>query len=156
MSHSASAEVTLEEAKTNGMWETLQSYIEHSPAIVDICIFEQEWVPPSKSVSKGQLMKRAVVTYVHHGAIPVGTKIEYVHYIEDSPRFLGKFTSVVRGDLRTFFFDPHDAKVVDGGMRLEGDGHWGFDRVGNAFAGLFHLELKSNPKLTTKSNQTVQ
>jgi hypothetical protein len=154
------AEVTLEEARKNGMGETLQTYIEHNSIIVDICVYEQSWIPPSAGLTKGRLVQRAVVTNVHRGTLRVGDKIEYTHFIEDAPRFLGPFTSTVPGKLRTFFYDPEEPEqVVDGLLKIEGDGHWGFDRVGDAgsggsaFAALFELELKTHPKLKSESQQ---
>ncbi len=146
-------EITAEEAKIDGMRETLQNYIEHNPVIADICIFEQTWMPPSKSFPKGRMIQRAVVTHVHRGSISVGTRIEYAHYIEDSPRLFDEFTSTVRGKLRTFFFDPNDSsRIVDGVLKIDGDGHWGFNRVDDVFSELFALELKSNPKLQPKDS----
>lgn len=156
----AFAEITLEEARKNGMWETLQNYIEHNSIIVDICVYEQSWIPPSAAFTKGRLVQWAVVTNVHRGTLRVGDRIEYTHFIEESPRFLGPFTSTVPGKLRTFFYDPEEPEqVVDGLLKIEGDGHWGFDRVGDAgsggsaFAALFELELKTHPKLKSKSQQ---
>lgn len=144
----------LEEAKKNGMWETLQNYIEHNSIIVDICVYEQSWIPPSADFTKGRLVQRAVVTNVHRGTLRVGDRIEYIHFIEESPRFLGPFTATVPGKLRTFFYEPEDSeRVVDGLLKIEGDGHWGFDRVGSAFAALFELELKTHPKLKAGSQQ---
>lgn len=154
------AEGTLEEARKNGMLETLQNYIEHNSIIVDICVYEQSWIPPSADFAKGRLVQRAVVTNVHRGPLRVGDRIEYIHFIEESSLFLGPFTATVPGKLRTFFYDPEDSeRVVDGLLKIEGDGHWGFDRVGgagsggSAFAALFELELKTNPILKPKSQQ---
>jgi hypothetical protein len=148
------ADVSLDEAKRNGMQETLQNYIEHNKVIVDICLFEQEWVPPSEQFPKGQLIQRAVVTHVHTGPWKVGQRIEYVHYIEDAPRYFGRFTSTVPGLLKTFFYDPDGSEINQGGViKIDGDGHWGFRRVEDVFAQLFALELQSNPKLKPKSEQ---
>lgn len=148
------AERTHEEAGKNGMQETLQNYIEHNSIIADICVFEQTWIPPSAKSSKGRLILRAVVTNVYSGTIRIGDRIEYADYIEDAPRFFDSFTSAVAGDLRTFFYDPDASeKVVDGWLKIQGEGHWGFSRVGGVFAELFALELKTNPKLKPKSEQ---
>ena len=148
------AEVTLEEARKKGMSETLQNYIEHNSIIVDICVYEQSWIPPSAAFAKGRLVQRAVVTNVHRGTLRIGDKIEYTHLIEEPPRFLDPFTSTVPGKLRTFFYDPEEPEqVVDGLLKIEDDGHWGFDRVGSVFAELFERELKINPILKPKSQQ---
>lgn len=155
----ARAEITLEEAKTNGMQETLQTYIEQNAIIADICVYEQTWIPatgkvlPSGKDSQGKLIQRAVITHVHCGAAKVGDRIEYIHYIEEPPRLFKQFTSTVAGELRTFFYSPDkEHKLVEGILKIQG-AHWGFDRVGDVFAELFALELKTNPKLKPKSEQ---
>jgi len=148
------AELTLAEAKTNGMQETLQNYIRNNSIIVDTCVYEQTWIPATKEFSKGQLIQRAVVTNVHIGTLKVGDRIEYRYYIEDSPRFFNKFTSTVKGELRTFFFEPDNSeKVLNGLLKIKGDSHWGFRRVEDIFAELFALEMKTNPKLNENSNK---
>ncbi|MEM7792765.1 MAG: hypothetical protein AAF546_15270 [Verrucomicrobiota bacterium] len=63
----AAGEISLEDAKKNGMREALQNYITHNPIITDICVYEQEWVPASETFPKGQIIQRAVVTHVHCG-----------------------------------------------------------------------------------------
>ena len=148
------ADIPLDEAKHNGMWETLRNYIKHNEVIADVCVYEQAWIPPSKQSPKGQLIQRAVITHVHSGSWEVGQRIEYIHYIEDAPRFFGPFTATVPGELRTFFYDPDGSEAHGGGIiRISGDGHWGFRRLGDVFAQLFAIELQSNPKLKAKSEQ---
>jgi hypothetical protein len=148
------ADIPLDEAKRNGMQETLQNYIKHNKVIADICVYEQEWIPPSKPFPKGQLIQRAVITHVHTGPWKVGQRIEYVHYIEDAPRYFGRFTSTVPGLLKTFFYDPDGSETnQEEVMKIEGDAHWGFGRVDDVFAQLFALELESNPKLKYKNEQ---
>jgi len=116
--------------------------------IADICVFKGEWIPLPKDFPKGRLIQRAVVTNAHCGILEVGDRIEYAHYFEEDPQTyqVGKWP--VAGKLRTFFLDPDESeRVVNGFLRVSGDGHWGFDRVGEIFAGLFALEMKTNPKL---------
>lgn len=145
---------TLEEAKKNGMQETLQNYIKHNSIIVDTCVFEQTWIPATKNFPKGQLIQRAVVTYVHSGSLKVGDRIEYTYYIEDSPLLFKEFTSTVKGELRTFFFEPDEGeKVVDGILKIEGMSHWGFKRVEDVFSELFALEIITNSKLNKRANK---
>ena len=147
---------SLEEAKKNGMWETLQNYIRHNSVIADICVYEQEWLPPSEKFPKGQLIQRAVVTHIHRGSWKIGQRIEYTHFIEDAPRYFGRFVSTVPGKLRTFFYQPDGSETSkDGMIVISGDGHWGFGRVDDVFAKLFALELKSNAKLKPESEQGV-
>ena len=151
---SSMADIPLDEAKRNGMWETLQTYIKHNEVIADICVYEQAWIPPSKPSSKGQLIQRAVITHVHSGSLKVGQQIEYTHHMEDAPRFFGPFTSTVPGVLRTFFYDPDGSETLEEGiLKIHSDGHWGFRRVEDVFAQLFALELETNPKLNSKSEQ---
>ncbi|MEM7385559.1 MAG: hypothetical protein AAF514_11500 [Verrucomicrobiota bacterium] len=150
--------ITLEDAKTNGMLETLRNYIRHNPVIADICVYEQEWIPPSKKFRKGRLVQRAVVTHVHRGPIRIGDQVEYVHYIEEDRGLYQKGVSTVRGKLRTFFVDSNQyGKVVDGVLKISGDAHWGFNRIGDdVFAQLFALELKTNRKLKHSSSMGQQ
>lgn len=157
-SHTGASEVpiitvdaTSGDPETNGMKETLRSYIESSPAIVDICIYEQEWIEPTPALPKGILRKRAVVTHSHHGSIPVGTKLVYDDYIEEPPRFLRAFKSSIPGELRTFLFDPADAKIDGDRCVLEGDGHFSFDRVSGDFRKLFDHEILTHPRLRPSS-----
>lgn len=137
------AEVTLEEAKTNGMQETLRGYIASSENMVDICIYEQEWVNPTKEFTKGRMIKRAVITAVHKGNFAVGTRLQYCHYIEEPPKLFTNFRSTVEGELRTFFFDRADGRETDGRFVIEGDGHWGFSRTSGVFRELFQLEQQA-------------
>lgn len=127
--------------------ENVRKYINDSDFIVDTCIYEQEWIPATSESPKAKLLKRAVVTGVHKGDIKIGTKLEYYHFIEEPPRFLGAFRSVVDGELRTFFFSRSDGTLKDGKYSLEGDGHFGFARLEGDFANAFRQELKVNPGL---------
>ena len=127
--------------------ENVQARIRESDFVVDICIYEQEWVPANEENWKATLIKRAVVTGVHKGDLPVGTKLEYYHLIEEPPKLFKAFRSVVDGELRTFFFSRDDGTFKDGKYALEGDGHFGFDRCKGDFADAFAKELKSNPDL---------
>jgi hypothetical protein len=134
-------------AKPVDQSENVQSRIAESDFVVEICIYEQEWVPANKEDWKATLIMRAVVTGVHKGDIPVGTKLEYYHLIEEPPKLFKAFRSVVEGELRTFFFSRDDGTLKDGKYTLEGDGHFGFDRCKGDFADAFGKELKSNPGL---------
>lgn len=146
------AEVPSEEAKHNARQETLRTYIENNAIIVDTCVYEQSWIPPSEEFRKGRLVQRAAVTHVHTESLKVGDRIEYIRLIEEPPRFLNAFTSTVNGELRVFFYDPDGSEKTENGvLKVVHDGHWGFGRVGNAFAELFKLELQTNPKLKLKS-----
>jgi hypothetical protein len=140
-------------AKSVDQSENVQSRIAESDFVVDICIYEQEWIPANKENWKATLIKRAVVTGVHKGDIPVGTKLEYYHLIEEPPKlFKETFRSVVEGELRTFFFSRNDGTLKDGKYTLEGDGHFGFDRCKGDFAEAFANELKNNPDLKKRND----
>jgi|GEM_PF-7057666 len=141
----------------NKMAETLRNFIHHNSLIADICVYEQEWIPPTEALPKGQLVRRAVITNVHSGSWKVGQRIEYTHFIEDSPGFLKRFRSTVPGELKTFFFNPDGSEVIEDGMlKIRGDGHWGFHRLNDPFADLFAQELKTNPKLKAKPGHGAQ
>lgn len=130
------------------MRETLQDRIEESGNILDISVYEQERIKPEADFSKGRLIRRAIVTHVHTGKIPMGTGLELTHLIEDSPKFFDNFRCTVEGELRTLFFNNDETvRIADGKLEIQGDGHWGFKRVGDTFAELFEKELESNPRL---------
>ncbi len=133
--------------------ENVQARIKESDFVVAICIYEQEWIPATPEFPKARLIQRAVVTGVHKGPIHVGTKIEYYHLIEEPPRFLSHFRSVVEGELRTFFFSADDGTLKDNKYTLEGDAHFGFDRCSGDFADAFKKELQRNPELKNSSEQ---
>jgi hypothetical protein len=155
----AQTKMTLEEAKTNGMLETLRDRIVENENIVDICIYEQEWFRPEGTRTKGRLVLRAAVTHVHAGRVPLGTRLEFDCFLEDSPRVFKNFRGTVDGELRTFFFSD-DSVVQREKARwiLNGDSHWGFARVDdslgveNLFAELFRRELSTNPKLKSANS----
>jgi hypothetical protein len=133
--------------------ENVQNYIKHSEFIVDICVYEQEWIPATTEFPKAKWVMRAVVTGVHKGDIQVGTKLEYYHLIDDPPRLFKAFRSVVEGELRTFFFSSDDGRFQDGKYSLAGDGHFGFDRRKGDFAEAFRKELRINPELKRGGDQ---
>ncbi|MFT4176187.1 MAG: hypothetical protein QM627_05985 [Luteolibacter sp.] len=154
---SSSAEITLEEARRNGMQETLRNYIGQNSIIADICVFEQTWIPASPKFPKGRLIRRAVVTNVHCGPIRIGDRIEYMNFIEEPPKLFNSFTSTVPGELLTFFYSPGNSqKVEDGWLKIGGDDHWGFSRINHVFADLFALELKTHPKLKPTTNKVIE
>ncbi|MCW1912310.1 hypothetical protein OJ996_01915 [Luteolibacter sp. GHJ8] len=133
------------------MLETLQARIEEAANIVDISIYEQEWVKPDAASWKGRLIRRGIVTHVHTGKIPLGTRVEFTYFVEESPKLFDNFRSTVEGELRTLFFSDNETTgLANGRLKIEGDGHWGFERVGDTFAELFAKELESNPKLRRK------
>ena len=139
-------------AKPVDQSENVQARIQENDFVVDICIYEQEWIPANKEYWKATLIKRAVVTGVHKGDIPVGTKLEYYHQIEDPPKLFKAFRSGVDGELRTFLFSREDAAFKEGRYTIEGDGHFGFDRCKGDFAEAFAKELKGNPDLKKKED----
>ncbi len=56
----------------------LKASINENRVIVDICIYEQQWISPNSEFPKGRLIKRAVVTEVYKGAdVSLGDKLEY-------------------------------------------------------------------------------
>ena len=139
--------VGLSPAEAVDQRENVQNYIASKDFVVDICVYEQEWIPATAKSPKGRLVMSAVVTGVHKGDIAVGTKLEYTHFIEEPPKLFRGFRSVVEGELRTFFFSKSDGTLKDGKFTIQGDGHIGFDRLTGDFAEAFAKELKTNPAL---------
>ena len=139
-------------AKPVDQSENVQRRISENDFVVDICIYEQEWIPAGKDHWKATLIKRAVVTGVHKGDIPVGTKLEYYHLIEEPPKLFKAFRSGVDGELRTFFFSREVAAFKDGKYTIHGDAHFGFDRCTGDFAEAFAKELKGNPEFKKRDD----
>lgn len=82
----------------------LKARINECRVIVDICIYEQQWISPNSEFPKGRLIKRAVVTEVYKGTnVALGAKLEFDEIADDFPGKFGDFTSPVEGDLRTLF-----------------------------------------------------
>jgi hypothetical protein len=138
--------------------ENVKNYIGANDFVVDICIYEQEWQPPTRENWKGTLVQRAVTTHVHKGDIAIGTKLEYEHYIENPPKFFGHFRSVVEGELKVFFFCREDATFKDGKYTIAGDAHFSFSRLGEGaskdFIQAFQRELETDPSLQRKGRSS--
>lgn len=143
----------------------LKARIAESEFVVDICVYEMEWVPPTPSYPKAKWVQRAVVTSVHKGVIEIGTKLEFFYNIEEPPKlFKTQFRTVVEGELYTFFFSSDDGVLLDGKYTLDAPGQFRFGRgegdfaagrgAGN-FAAAFRKELKSNPELKPKNEQAA-
>ncbi|NWK57726.1 hypothetical protein HW115_19060 [Verrucomicrobiaceae bacterium N1E253] len=125
--------------------ENVQNYIKYSDFVVDICVYERELLPATPKFPKNRLVSRAVVTGVHKGDIRIGTKLEFYHLSDIRPKPVKGFKTVVEGELRTFFFSSDDGVLKDGKYTIEGDGHFGFERLKGDFAKAFQSELKVNP-----------
>jgi hypothetical protein len=132
--------------------ENVRARIAENEFIVDICVYEMEWIPATPKFPKAKWLERAVVTGVYKGNIAIGTKLEYCHLIEEPPRlFNWRFRTVVEGDLLTFFFSKGDGTLKGGKYTLEGDRHFQFPRCEGDFAEAFQKELKTNPALQGRS-----
>lgn len=137
--------------------ENVRARIAESEFIVDICVYEMEWIPPTPKLPKAKWVERAVVTGVYKGNIAVGAKLEYYNLIEEPPRLFNRhFRTMVEGDLLTLFFSKNDGTLEAGKYTLEGDGHFQFPRCEGDFAEAFQKELKTNPALKGRSEQAGQ
>lgn len=134
--------------------ENIRARISEAEFIVNICIYEQEWVPATRDYPKALLIQRAVITGVYKGNIAVGTKVEYHHLIEEPPKFFGPFKAGVEGELKTFLFSSDDGSNKNGKYTLKGDGHFSFPRCddNSDFAKAFREELKTNPALKASND----
>ena len=136
--------------------ENVRARIAENEFIVDICVYEMEWIPATPKFPKAKWVERAVITGVHKGNIPIGTKVEYYNYIEEPPRlFNWRFRTVVEGDLLTFFFSKDDGTLKEGKYTIEGDAHFQFPRCEGDFSEAFQKELKTNPALKGRSEQAM-
>lgn len=148
------SESSRSEDEAEGQTENIRARIAESEFVVDICVYEMEWIPATPAYGKAKWVQRAVVTGVHKGVIPIGTKLEFFYNIEDPPKlFKTQFRTVVEGELYTFFFSKDDGTLRDGKYTLDAPGNFRFERGEGDFARAFQKELKSNPDLKPKSEQ---
>jgi hypothetical protein len=152
----ASAQKLSDAEFREGMKENLFARIHESDVVATICVYEQEWIPPTKQSWKGELWERAVVTDVHKGDFRVGAQLEYFYLIEDSPNLFERFRSTVPGKLKYFFFSTKDMKSESNRLRIGVGSHWSCERLSGIFAELFQEELARNPSLILKSEQTTE
>lgn len=136
-------------------------YLKTSGVIVDICVYEQEFIPSAVVVQDaipsrtGTLIKRAVVTGVHKGNVTVGTKIEISATVMDPPEFLTKFKSVVEGELLTFCYFGESLPKPKNGRNIVDHNSLYFDRCKDEDVKAFLKELDANSKQNTPSEQSA-
>jgi hypothetical protein len=136
------------EVKPEDQTENIRARIAESEFVVDICVYEMEWIPATRDFPKAQWVQRAVVTGVHKGTVPIGTKLEFHDLIEDPPKLFRKgFRTVVEGELHTFFFSSDEGTLKNGKYTLHAPGNFRFQRGEGDFARAFQKELKTNPGL---------
>ena len=135
------------------MRENILARIDESDSVATICIYEQEWIPPTKEEWKGEIVKRAVITSVHKGNLTVGTQLDFSYLIEDSPKLFSHFRTTVPGKLEYFFFSHEGMQKKNNKMILDIGTHWSCDRLKGIYAELFQEELARNPALKTISEQ---
>jgi hypothetical protein len=133
------------------MRENILMRIEESDSVATICIYEQEWIPPTKEESKGEVVHRAVITNVHKGNLAVGTQLEFSYLIEDPPKLFSHFRATVPGRLEYFFFSHEGMQRTNDKIVLDIGTHWSCDRLKGIYAELFQEELARDPALQTKS-----
>lgn len=126
--------------------EKLSACIAGNDFVVDTNVYEQQWVPPTKEFPKAIYIFRSTVTGVHKGDIRIGTRLEYSCSIEDAPKYISAFRSVVEGQLETFFFSKEDATLKDGKYIIELRAYDRFNRLEDNEAA-FRKELETNPEL---------
>ncbi len=126
--------------------EKLNACIAGNDFVVDTNVYEQQWIPPTKEFPKAIHIFRAVVTGVHKGDVQIGTRLEYSCAIEDAPKYISAFRSVVEGQLETFFFSKEDATLKDGKYTIELRAYDSFNRLEDNEAA-FRKELETNPEL---------
>ena len=153
--------VTPEEADTK-----VKAAIEENRVVVDICIYEQQWISPSNEYPKGRLIKRAIVTEVYKGTdVELGARLEFDENADDFPGKFDDFTSTVEGDLRTLFSIRGPIARGAGNMLIfggdlpepDGDGkvihranNWIFPRISGAFASSFNKVKQDRSIFSTR------
>lgn len=119
-------------------------YLKNSGVIVDVCVYEKEYVPPKDGgVTEGAFIRRAVVTDVHKGSVKVGTKIEIVEYVVHPPQWLSKFKSVAEGDLLTYCYFGEELPALKNGRHVLDHNQLCFDRCADEDVKTFLMGLRT-------------
>jgi hypothetical protein len=137
----------------DAMRENILARIAESDSVVTICVYEEEWIPPTEEEWKGEIVQRAVVTSVHKGNLTVGTQLEFSYLVEDSPKLFSKFRATVPGEMKYLFFSHEGMQRTKGKMILGLGAHWSCDRLEGIYAELFQAEVARNPTLITQGEQ---
>jgi hypothetical protein len=133
--------------------QTHLQYLKNSGVIVDVCVYEQEYLPPKDGEKEAAFIRRAVVTDVHKGSVKVGAKIEIVQYVVHPPEWLAKFRSVVEGELLTYCYFGDELPALKNGRHVVDHNQLCFDRCTDEDVKAFLKSLRAN---SVKNNQSEQ
>ena len=143
----------------------LKASMNDNRVIVDICIYEQQWISPTTESPKGRLIKRAVVTEVYKGTdVSLGDKLEFDELSEEFPGRFKDFTSPVAGELRTLFsIRGPVARGFPGQLYFGGEipvpgqdgkavsrNNWTFPRTSGVFADAFMVAKQDKSNFITR------
>ena len=135
----------------------VQNWLHQCSEAVDICVFREQWIAPSKELPKGMLLKFGTITYVHKGSVKVGERVVMATLVEYPPenvtreaRLRPNRVSLVDGELHVVIFDKKDTKLENG--------YWNVQDTINTFTfddyfyRAFQSIKKTDPKLKGEPN----
>jgi hypothetical protein len=99
----------------------VQNWLNQCSEAVDICVFREQWIAPTKERPKGMLLRFGTITFVHKGSVKVGERVmmaKLVEYQLDSitreARIHPDRVSLVDGELHVVIFDKKDTELENG------------------------------------------
>ena len=130
----------------------LQNWLTYSPEVVEVCVFREEWIAPTKDFPKGKLLEYGTITHVHKGNVTVGERVIMTTYIEYSrenwqreAKLRPSRVSMVDGEIVFRMFDKKDSTIKDGYYDIGSSiCHFTFN---SEFHQAFIMEKERDPKL---------
>jgi hypothetical protein len=130
----------------------VQNWLSQNSEVVEVCVFREQWIAPTKEIPKGVLLKFATITSIHKGSVKVGNRVVLTCLFEyprtewqREARLRPSRVSMVDGELMVCMFDKQRTPHKDGYWDVGSDiSRFTFD---DEFHQAFLLEKKRDPKL---------
>ena len=111
----------------------VQNWLHQCSEAVDVCVYREQWIAPSKELPKGMLLKFGTITSVHKGSVKVGERVvmaKLFEYPSESVAIEARTrpdrVSLVDGELHVVIFDKKTTK--------QENGYWNVEDTINTFA----------------------
>lgn len=136
---------------------TVQNWLHQCSEAVDVCVFREQWIAPSKKLPKGMLLKFGTITSVHKGSVKVGERVVMAMQVEYPSESVAREArlrpdriSLVDGELHVVIFDKKTTKQDNGYWNVEDTiNTFGFD---DYFYRAFQSIKKTYPELKGAPN----
>lgn len=99
----------------------VRNWLHQCSEAVDVCVFREQWIAPSKERPKGMLLKFGTITSVHKGSVKVGERVvmaKLFEYPSESAvreaRLRPDRVSLVDGELHVVIFDKKTTELENG------------------------------------------